>query len=112
MIILFPLVMTVAFGASFGAVGGTSSPSYSVGVVDLGSEGNASLSQQFSQALAATGVLKVHGYSTNASAQSDLSQGKLQGSSSCPHRSTRASNRSRRTPVTPLNGSTARSSST
>lgn len=79
MIILFPLVMTVAFGASFGAVGGASSPSYAVGVVDLGSGGNASYSQQFSQALAATGVLKLQSYSTNASAQSALSQGKLQG---------------------------------
>lgn len=79
MIILFPLVMTVAFGASFGAVGGTSSPAYTVAVVDLGSPGNGTYYQQFSAALAATGVLKVQSYSTNASAQSALSQGKLQG---------------------------------
>jgi ABC-type Na+ efflux pump permease subunit len=79
MIILFPLVMTVAFGASFGAVGGTSSPSYAVAVVDLGTGGNATYARQFSSALAATGVVKVQSYSSNASAQSALSQGRLQG---------------------------------
>ncbi len=79
MIILFPLVMTVAFGASFGAVGGTSSPTYAVGFVDLGGGGNVSYAQQFGSALAATGVLKVQSYPSNSSAQAALSQGRLQG---------------------------------
>lgn len=77
MIILFPLVMTIAFGTSFGAVGG-GSPTYTVGVVDLGA-GNGSYSGEFVQALASTGVLKVQSYASNASAQSALSQGKVQG---------------------------------
>lgn len=79
MIILFSLLITVAFGVSFGAVGGAASPSYAVGVVDLGSAGNSSYSHQFSEALAATGILKVESYPDNASAQSALSQGRLQG---------------------------------
>lgn len=77
MIVLFPLVMTIAFGVSFGAVGG-GSPTYTVGVVDLGS-GNGTYSGRFTQALAATGVLKVQSYPGNDSAQSALSQGRVQG---------------------------------
>ena len=76
MIILFPLVMTLAFGASFGAVGGASSSTYTIGVVDLS---HGTYAQQFEQALSATGVLKLQTFADNATAQSALSQGKLQG---------------------------------
>ena len=80
MLILFPVVMTLAFGASFGGVGGSSSPSYSIALVNLGDTANSSsYASQLSHALDATGVLKVQSYSDNASAQSALSQGRLQG---------------------------------
>ena len=76
MIILFPVMLTVAFGASFGATAGSQPTTFSVAVVDLSTGGNASA--QFMRDLAATGVLSVHSYSSNASAQSALSQGQVQ----------------------------------
>jgi ABC-type Na+ efflux pump permease subunit len=79
MIILLPLVMTIAFGASFGAVGGSQTTTYTIGVVDLGNSGNVSLSHQFTQALASSNILKVKNFQENSTAQSELSQGQLQG---------------------------------
>jgi len=78
-IILFPLVLTVAFGTSFGAVGGSQSPAYNIAVVNLGVAGNFTPSHQFAQALEATGALKVQYVSENQTAQSALSQGQIQG---------------------------------
>jgi len=77
MIILFPLVLTIAFGASFGA-GASQAVSYPVAVVDQGVPGASSPSQQFTQALTSAGVLKVQPYSDNQTAQSALSQGTVQ----------------------------------
>ena len=77
MIILFPLVLTIAFGASFGA-GQSQTASYLVAVVDQGVPGASSWSQQFAQALGSTGILKVEQYSDNQTAQSALSQGTVQ----------------------------------
>ncbi|MGD0478313.1 MAG: ABC transporter permease [Nitrososphaerales archaeon] len=79
MIILFPMILTIAFGTSFGAVGGSQSPTYSIAVVDLGTAGNATWSHQFAQALVSTDVVKVQYCQDNLTAQSALSQGKIQG---------------------------------
>jgi ABC-2 type transport system permease protein len=79
MIILFPMVLTIAFGTSFGAVGGSQSTTYTLAVVDLGAVGNSTPSHQFVQALEATGIVKAQSFSTNQSAQSALSQGRVQG---------------------------------
>jgi len=79
MIILFPVMLTIAFGTSFGAVGGAQSPTYTIAVVDLGTTGNATWSHQFGQALVSTDVLKVQYSQDNTTAQSALSQGKMQG---------------------------------
>ena len=76
MIILFPVVLTVAFGASFGATAGSQPTTYSLAVVDLSSGGN--WSAEFVHDLSATGVLSVHIYQSNGSAQSALSQGQVQ----------------------------------
>lgn len=76
LIILFPVMLTVAFGVSFGAVGGGQPTSFAVGVVAQG--GNSTSSTQFIQAMQATGALKVTPYTGNQSAQSALSQGQLQ----------------------------------
>jgi ABC-2 type transport system permease protein len=76
MIILFPVMLTIAFGTSFGAVGGSQVTTFNVGMVALG--GNSTSSALFHDDMQATGVLKVTGYADNASAQSALSQGQLQ----------------------------------
>jgi len=77
MIILFPLVLTIAFGASFGA-GASQAVSYPIAVVDQSAPGPSSWSQQFTQALTSSGVFKVQSYSDNQTAQSALSQGTVQ----------------------------------
>jgi len=79
MIILFPIILTIAFGTSFGAVGGSQSTTYNLAVVDLGASGASTPSHQFAQALEATNVIRVHYFADNATAQSALSQGKVQG---------------------------------
>jgi len=76
MIILFPVMLTVAFGTSFGAVGGSQATSFNLGIVAQG--GNSTSSTQFYHELQATGVLKIVSYSDNGTAQSALSQGRLQ----------------------------------
>jgi ABC-2 type transport system permease protein len=75
-IILFPVMLTVAFGTSFGAVGGSQISSFNIGMVALG--GNSTSSTQFYRDLQATGVLKMTCYADNGTAQSALSQGQLQ----------------------------------
>jgi len=35
LIILFPVILTLAFGASFGAIGGSQSTTYQIGVVNF-----------------------------------------------------------------------------
>lgn len=76
MIILFPVMLTIAFGASFGATAGSQPATFSVAVVDLSPGGN--WSAQLTQGLSATGVLNAHPYQSNGSAQSALSQGQVQ----------------------------------
>jgi len=75
-IILFPVMLTVAFGTSFGAVGGAQSASLSTAVVSLG--GNSTYSQEFARDLQTTGALDVRQLLDNQSAQSALSQGQVQ----------------------------------
>lgn len=80
MIILFPVMLTIAFGASFGAVGGSqTSATISIGLVNLESSNNTSWSHQFVQDLQNTNALKIQTFSDNKSAQSALSQGTVQG---------------------------------
>jgi ABC-2 type transport system permease protein len=76
MIILFPVMLTIAFGTSFGAVGGSQAPSFNVAVVIL--SGNSTSSIHFVKDLQATGVVNVRSLSNNQTAQSELSQGQLQ----------------------------------
>jgi ABC-2 type transport system permease protein len=78
-IILFPVMMTVAFGTSFGAVGGSQANIFNVGIVSLGPVANSTSASQFVADLRATGVINVQNYADNRTAQSSLSQGKLQG---------------------------------
>ena len=76
MIILFPVMLTVAFGTSFGAVGGAQPSSFGVAVVPLG--GNSTWSGQLVGDLRGTGVVHVQTIFDNSTAQSELSQGQVQ----------------------------------
>jgi len=76
MLILFPVVLTVAFGTSFGAVGGARVSQFKVGIVALG--GDTTTSTQFSQDLGASGTFIVSHYADNSTAQAALSEGQLQ----------------------------------
>jgi len=76
MIFLFPIVFVFAFGASFGGFGGSGTTTYQVGVVNL--DGSGHQSQVFIDDLLATKIVTVNVYTDNATAQADLSQGKMQ----------------------------------
>jgi len=78
MIFLFPIVFVFAFGASFGGFGSGGSATYQVGVVNLESSGNQHWSLAFTDTLSNLTMFNVNVYSDNQTAQSDLSQGKIQ----------------------------------
>jgi ABC-2 type transport system permease protein len=75
MVFLFPIIFVVAFGSS---LGGASSGeiSYHVGVVNF--DGSGSSSGQFLYALTDTGIFSLQIYADNQTAQTELSQGKIQ----------------------------------
>ncbi|MCW4020622.1 MAG: ABC transporter permease [Candidatus Bathyarchaeota archaeon] len=79
LIILFPVILTLAFGASFGAIGGTQSTTYQIGVVNMNLAGPY---QEWSQLLIGnlteTEILRLQDYSSNETGQADLTQGKIQ----------------------------------
>ncbi|MEM3609246.1 MAG: ABC transporter permease [Candidatus Bathyarchaeia archaeon] len=77
MIFLFPVVFVLAFGASFGGLGGAQ-PVYSIGVVNMDYANPMNLSQAFIAALSNAKILSVQVYADNQTAQDDLSQGKIQ----------------------------------
>ena len=76
MIFLFPIMFVFAFGASFGGFGGSQTATYPVGAVNLDS-GQQWL-QVFTNDLSNMSILKISVYTDNQTAQSDLSQGKIQ----------------------------------
>jgi len=79
LIILFPVILTLAFGISFGAIGGTQSTTYQIGVVNMDSaEPYQQWSQNFVGNLADADILKIQDYSSNETAQADLIQGRVQ----------------------------------
>lgn len=77
MIFLFPIVFVFAFGASFGGVG-DSQTAYSVGVVNMDQAASVNASQILLTGLADTKILTTQAYVDNQTAQTDLSQGKVQ----------------------------------
>ncbi len=78
MIFLFPIVFVFAFGASFGGVGGAQTVSYHIGVVNMDQASNVNASQILVTALVNTKIINLDVYASNATAQSDLSQGNVQ----------------------------------
>ncbi len=78
-ILLFPVVLTVIFGVTFGGIGGGTATTYQVGIVDLNAAGpGAHWSTALEANLSATQILQPMAYADNASAQADLQVGNLQ----------------------------------
>ena len=77
MIILFPIVLTVIFGISFGAVGGEQTVVYQVGIINEDT-GPLQWSNILVDSLTQTEILEIHEYPDIKSAQDDLVQGRIQ----------------------------------
>lgn len=78
-ILLFPVVLTVVFGVTFGGIGGSAATAYQVGIVDLNNAGpGGHWSANLIANLTATQILQTVDYADNASAQADLQVGNLQ----------------------------------
>jgi len=77
MIFLFPVVFVFAFGAAFGGAGG-GQPAYQVGVVDMDQGLTPQSSQLFIDALKSAEILNIQTFADNQTAQSELSQGRIQ----------------------------------
>jgi len=77
MIFLFPIVFVFAFGASFGGLGG-GQPVYQIGVVNLDQTTPSQSSRPFIDVLKDTDILRIQMYDDNQTAQSELSQGRIQ----------------------------------
>jgi ABC-type multidrug transport system permease subunit len=78
MIILFPAMLTLAFGLAFGGIGGNQSVTYQMGVVNKASfEQNQPWTQYFIGNLSSVEILKIQPYPDNETAQTDLIQGKI-----------------------------------
>ncbi|MFB3890315.1 MAG: ABC transporter permease [Candidatus Bathyarchaeia archaeon] len=79
LLLLFPVVLTLAFGFSFGAMGGTQQTTFQVGVVNANKNGlYPQYAEDFIDNIAQTEILVVQTYPDNQTAQSDLVQGKIQ----------------------------------
>ena len=78
MIILFPAMLTLAFGLAFGGIGGNQSVTYQIGVVNEASTvQNPSWAQYFLGNLTRLEILKIQPYPSNETAHTDLVQGKI-----------------------------------
>jgi len=79
LIVLFPVVLTLAFGVSFGRIGGSQSTTYQIGTLNMNSaESSQQWERRFIGNLSATEILKIQVYPDNETAQTDLVQGKIQ----------------------------------
>ena len=78
MIFLFPIIFVFAFGASFGGVGGGQTATYQIGVVNMDRVSGVNASQILLTSLSNTKIIHIHIYTTNQTAQDDLSQGTVQ----------------------------------
>jgi len=76
MVIIFPIMLTVAFGATFGALGGGGDSKYAVGVVNLDKSATP-WADAFKKGISDTGVLVVNDYQDNSTAAKDLLQGNI-----------------------------------
>jgi ABC-type multidrug transport system permease subunit len=78
MALLFPMILTLAFGAAFGGLGsGTSDTTYTIGLVSLDLSGNTKWADSFTKGISDTAVLVTVEYVDNLTAYNDLIQGKI-----------------------------------
>ncbi len=78
MALLFPMILTVAFGAAFGGLGsGGTDSTYTVGLVDLDASASQNWADSFREGISETGALVVADYGDNETAHADLLQGKI-----------------------------------
>jgi ABC-type multidrug transport system permease subunit len=78
-ILLFPVMLTIVFGVTFGGVGGSGATTYQVGIVNLnGAAPSAHWSSDLVANLTATQILQTKTYPDNATARADLQVGNVQ----------------------------------
>jgi len=77
LIVLFPLMLTLVFGISMGGVGGDTTQTFVLGVVNHDSGPSASWSTRFIENLTANPMLDIQSYADDNSAAEALSQGKM-----------------------------------
>jgi len=77
LIVLFPLMLTLVFGISMGGVGGDTTQTYILGVVDHGTSSSGLCSSHFIENLTANPMLSVQSYADDKSAEEALAQGKM-----------------------------------
>jgi ABC-type multidrug transport system permease subunit len=78
MIILFPIMLTLVYGLAFGGIGGNQTVTYQIGLFnDSPLVQSPNWTQYFIGNLNSFDILKIQPYPDNATAQSDLIQGKL-----------------------------------
>ncbi len=78
MLLLFPVVFTLLFGTSFGAIGGTQSPTYQIGIVNLDAGEFPYWVNNFIGNLSGTDILHIQEFASNQTAQDELIQGNIQ----------------------------------
>jgi ABC-type multidrug transport system permease subunit len=79
LLILFPIMLTLVFGFSFGAIGGAQQTTFQIGLVNMNAESlYPQYAQNFIANLTSVQMLKIQVYSDNETAQLDLVQGKIQ----------------------------------
>lgn len=80
MVIVFPIVLTLAFGFAFGKFGGNDNQTYTVAVINQDqNSAHGEWSAYFIGNLSTNELLKTNLYTDNVTAQQDLQQGKLSG---------------------------------
>jgi ABC-2 type transport system permease protein len=78
LVILFPVLLTLVFGVSFGAVGGNTQ-NYNIGIVDHDfNDGSMNWSQSFVKNLSKNDILTLHWYTDDSSAQDAVKTGTVQ----------------------------------
>lgn len=78
LVLLFPVVLTLALGVSFGAIGGTEQTTYEIGIVDMNAEDDYQhYSSDLMDNIAKIELLKIKIYEDEASAQDDLAVGDI-----------------------------------
>ncbi len=76
MVIIFPLILTLAFGLAFGAIGTGMESTYDVGVIDNDTTAY-TWASNFTASIDASEVLNVIPYADASGAQRDLTEGKI-----------------------------------